>query len=36
MSVALKVNMEDDDGKLHEQYYSAGDPTKVQPYRTAR
>jgi hypothetical protein len=31
MSIALKVDMEDDDGKLHEQYYSAGDPTKMQP-----
>jgi len=30
-SVALKVSMEEDDGKLHEQYYSAGDPTKMQP-----
>jgi len=31
MSIALKVDMEDDEGKIHEQYYSAGDPTKMQP-----
>jgi len=31
VSVALKVDMEDDAGATHEQYYSAGDPSKMQP-----
>jgi hypothetical protein len=30
-STALKVTMEEPDGITHEQYYSAGDPSKVTP-----
>jgi hypothetical protein len=30
-AVALKVTMEEPDGLTHEQYYSAGDPTKLLP-----
>jgi hypothetical protein len=30
-AVALKVSMEEADGITHEQYYSAGDPSKVTP-----
>jgi hypothetical protein len=30
-TTSLKITMEDNDGLTHEQYYSAGDPSKVQP-----
>jgi hypothetical protein len=35
-SVALKVTMEDDDARIHEQYYSAGDPKKITPSADGR
>jgi len=30
-SVALKIAMLDEEGRVHDQYYSAGDPAKLQP-----
>src|SRR4030095_12613796 len=35
-SVALKVTMEDHDARIHEQYYSAGDPKKITPSADGR